>query len=138
MAANLALVTADRVRAVEIIQQLTMPAAEAITAGQAMRLDTSTGRWTKANGTAAGEARALGIALATVAAGFAVTGLIKGAIDGYALTALDYDAPVYLSDTDGTLADTAGTVTVVVGRVIPVSGRTVGGAHDKLLLVGLG
>jgi len=139
MAANLALVTADRVRAVETVftEQLTMLAAENISAGQAIRLDVSTGRWTLAKATDAAEARVLAIALSTVLAGFAVTGLKRGVIDGYALTALAYDADVFLSDTDGTLADTHGTVTVVVGRVIPVSGRTVGGVHDKLLLIDL-
>ncbi len=66
-----------------------------------------------------------------------VTAIRKGVMDGYALSGLDYDAPAYLSDTDGRLADGVGTVTVAVGRVIPGTSVTLGTAYDKLLFVDL-
>lgn len=133
----IALTTANKVEIVESIEQMTLPAVEAVTAGQAVRLDTSTGKFTKANGSSSGEARIYGLATKTVAAGEPVTAIRKGVMDGYALTALDYDAPVYLSDTDGTLADAAGTVSVAVGRVIPATGTTLGTGFDKILFVDL-
>jgi hypothetical protein len=135
--ADIALVTADKVEVVESIEQMTLPAAEAITAGNAVRLDTSSGKFTKAKGTDAAEARIYGIATKTVAAGLGVTAIRQGVMDGFALSGLNYDAALYLSDTDGTLADAHGTVTVEVGRVIPGPATALGTAFDKLLLVDL-
>lgn len=102
---DLALVTADKVEIVESRIQLTLPAVEAITAGQAVRLDTSTGKFTKSNASSAAEARIWGIAAKTVAAGEPVTAIRKGVLDGLDLSALDYDDPVWLSNTDGGLDD---------------------------------
>lgn len=138
MANEIALVTADRVEIVESTVQMTLPAVEAITAGMAVRIDTASGKWTKANGSAAGEARAWGVATRTVAAGGALTAIRLGVMDGWDLSALDYDAPVYLSDTDGRLSTVAGTTNVVMGRVIAVSGSTLGTAYDKILSVEVG
>lgn len=133
----IALTTANKVEIVESNIQMTLPAIEAVTAGQAVRLDTSTGKFTKSNGSASGEARIYGIATKTVAAGEPVTAIRKGVMDGFALSGLNYDAAIYLSDTDGTLADAAGTVSVVVGRVIPATGTTLGTGFDKILFVDL-
>lgn len=135
--AAIALVTANKVSIVESVMQMTLPAAEAITAGAPVRLDTSTGRFTNANGTTAAEARIYGIAARTVVAGAPVTAIRKGVMDGFALSGLAYDAAVYLSDTDGTLADAAGTVSLAVGRVIPGASNNIGVGLDKLLLVDL-
>lgn len=136
--ANIALTTADRVEVVGFpVIQLTVPAAEAITAGAPVRLDTSTGKFTNANGTTTGEARVFGIATRTVAAGEALTVVRKGILDGFALSGMNYDAAVYLSDTDGRLADAAGTVSTVVGRVVPGTSVTLGTSYDKLLFVDL-
>lgn len=135
--ANIALVTADTLHVVESIIQMTLPAAEAITAGQAVRIDTTSGKFTLAKGTEAGEARIYGIAVKTTAAGMPVTAIRKGVLEGYNLSGDAYDAPVYLSDTDGTLAQGNGTVTVVVGRVIPATAAALGAAYDKLLFVDL-
>lgn len=135
--ALLALLTANKVEVVESIEQLTLPAAEAVTAGQAVRLDVTNGKFTKANGTTAAEARIYGVAVKTVAAGEPVTAIRKGVFDGYDLASQAYDAAIYLSDTDGTLADAAGTVSTVVGRVIPGHSQVVGSALDKLLFVDL-
>lgn len=113
--------------------QHTAPAAEAISAGSPIRLDTATGRWTNANGTSAAEARVTHIAVRTVVAGESLTGVRGCLIGGLVLDALAYDAPVYLSNTDGRLADAAGTTSVIIGRVVPAFAMTLGNAPDKLL-----
>lgn len=133
--ALIALTATAAVNVVESFSQMTLPAAEAITAGQAVRLDTTTGKFTKANGTAAGEARFYGIALKSAAAGEALTVLRSGVMEGFNLSAQAFDAPIYLSDTDGTLGDAAGTVSTVIGRVIPAHSQVLGSALEKLLLV---
>lgn len=136
--ANIALVTANQVAIVESIHQMTLPAAETIAPGSPVRLDTTTGRFTNANGSAAGEARVWGIATGkkSIVAGMSVTAIRRGVLDGYNFSQA-YDAAIYLSDTDGTLADAAGTVSTVVGRVIPATATTLGTAYDKLLSVEL-
>jgi hypothetical protein len=135
---NLALVTANRCRIVESLEQMTLPGtvSESLAAGDAVRIDTTTGRWTKANGTSAGEARIYGV-LTDSDNGINWTAVRRGVLDGFDLDDQDYDDAIYLSDTDGTLADAAGTVSVLVGRVIPATGTTLGTAYDKLLLVNL-
>lgn len=135
--ADIALTTADKVDVVESIIQHTAPTAEAITAGMAVRIDTTTGKFTKANGTDAAESRIYGLATKTVAAGLPVTAIRKGVMDGFAISGLTFDDIVYLSDTDGLLADAAGTVSVVVGRTIGGHATTTGTAADKLLFVDL-
>jgi len=138
MANEIALTTTNRVEIVESVIQMTLPAVEAIVAGAPVRIDTATGKWTNANGSAAGEARVWGIATRTVAAGVAVTAIRKGVMDGWALAALAYDDPIYLSDTDGRLSTAVGTVTVALGRVIPGTSTTLGTAYDKLFSVEVG
>jgi len=138
MANEIALTTADRVEIVESIVQMTLPAVEAVTAGMGVRIDTTTGKWTKAKGTEAGEARIWGVATRTVAAGGALTAIRKGVMDGWDLSAMAYDDPVYLSDTDGRLSTVAGTVSTVVGRVIAGTSTTLGVAFDKILSVEVG
>jgi diaminopimelate decarboxylase len=135
--ADIALVTANKVEIVESIEQMTLPTDEAVTAGMAVRINTTTGKFTKSNGSAAGEARIYGIATKTVASGMPVTAVRKGVMDGWDLSGLAYDAVVYLSDTDGRLGDAAGTVSTVVGRVIPGTSEALGTAFSKLLLVDL-
>lgn len=137
--ADLVLVTANKVEIVESLEQMTLPTDEVVSPGQAARIAAATGKFTKGNGTVAGEAGIYGIATGGVAnvAGQPVTAIKKGVLDGYDLSGLDYGDPVYLSDTDGALADAAGTVSVVVGRVIPGTSTTLGTAYDKLLLVDL-
>ena len=134
--ANIAVATTNSIHVVTSVQQLTLPAAEAIAAGAPVRIDTTAGTFTNANGTSAGEARVWGIATGTVVAGRPVTAVRRGILDGYTFTQA-YDAAIYLSDTDGTLGDTAGTVSTVVGRVVPGTATTTGTAFDKLLSVEL-
>ncbi|MFH1486078.1 MAG: hypothetical protein ABIH46_08410 [Chloroflexota bacterium] len=129
-------ITATDVAVVKVWQQLTGPAAEAFSAGEAIRIDTTAGTLTPGNATAAAEARILGIAVTTAdAATNSVTVVKKGILDvGEALSALNYDAAIYLSNTDGTLGTAAATVSLVVGKVVPGWGAT---TADKLLLVDL-
>lgn len=134
--ADIALVTANKVEVAESFEQMTVPAAEAITAGAPVRIDTSTGKFTNANATTAAEARVYGIATKTVAAGQPVTAIRHGVLDGFAFGAgTDYDEDVWLSDTDGRVADAAGTVNASLGRCVPGTSTTLGTAFDKLFLV---
>ncbi|HQY29980.1 MAG TPA: hypothetical protein PK691_01775 [Thermomicrobiales bacterium] len=133
--AAIAVATAGKIHIVESIQQKSLPASEAILAGAPVRIHTD-GKWTNSNGTTAGEARVWGIATRSVIAGEAMTAVRRGTLGGFTFSQA-YDAPIYLSDTDGTLADVAGTVSTVVGRVVPGTAVTVGTAFDKLLSVEL-
>lgn len=120
------------------IDQMTLPAAEALTAGNAVRIvpsSTGAGKWTKANATDLTEGRVWGIVTRTVIAGETVTAVRNGILDGFDIAALDYGAPLYLSDTDGTIADSYGTVDVLVGRVVPGTAVSLGTAYDRLLKV---
>lgn len=129
-------VTAARVAAVKEIEAFCGPAAEAITAGQYVRLNTTNGKVELGNGTSTTENRSGGIALNSAAAGETVKVLRKGWLDmGDALTDLTYDDDVFLSDTDGVLADTAGTASKIVGTVVPAWGHPT--TADKLLRVDL-
>lgn len=129
---NLTITDTD-VAPVFVIEQFTGPAAEAIDAGEYVRLNTSSGKIELGNATTAAEARDGGLSLNTVPAGGTVTALRLGWLDlGAALDGLAYDADVWLSDTDGKLADAAGTVAKRVGTVVPAWGQT---TADKILRV---
>lgn len=128
-------ITATAVKPVQVVEQFTGPAAEDISAGQYVRFNTTYGKVELGNGSTADEAREGGIALNTVKAGQAVTAVRQGLLDvGNALSSIDFDANIYLSDTDGALADAAGTVSRIVGQVVPAWGAT---SADKLLRVDL-
>lgn len=133
--ANIALKTADRVEVIQSFIQLTLVAAEAVSAGSIVRIDTS-GKFTNANGTTTTENRVYGVATRTVVAGEPLTAVRKGYLDGYTFSQA-YDAPIFASDTDGRLADAAGTVSTVVGRVIAGTSQLLGSSPDKLLFVDL-
>ncbi len=136
--ALITLQTASRVEVVESIEQMTLLAAETITPGACVRIDTSTGKFTNGNGTSAAEARIYGIAVGShdIPAGMPVTAVRMGTLDGFSFSQA-YDAAIYASDTDGRLGDAAGTVSVVVGRVVPGAAEPLGGALAKLLQVHL-
>jgi hypothetical protein len=133
--ANLTIVAAD-VAPVEVIEAFTGPAKEAILKGQYVRYNVTDGKIELGKGTETAEARKGGIAiLGANAAGITITAVRRGIIDiGDAMSALDFDADVFLSDTDGTLADTAGSVSLVVGTVVPAWNAT---TADKLLRIEL-
>lgn len=100
--------------------QHTAPAGEAITAGQYIRQDPSTGKFVLGNGTTNAEIGDGFIAENSAAVGDPVTGQKDPVVldVGNALSGLNYGASVYVSDTDGTLADAAGTVAFVAGKVV--------------------
>lgn len=136
--ANLTITAAD-VRLVrgDNEHQHTAPAGEAITAGQYVRLNTTTGKFELGNGTTSGEVGNKGyVAGRSVAAGETLTAYTGACLMdmGEALAALNFGALVYLSDTDGTLADAAGTVSKTVGVVHSGWAAT---TADKLLLLTL-
>ena len=95
-------------------------AVEAITAGKAV-YQTTAGKAGIADANASGKQQFRGIALNAAAAGSAVSVLKTGHVYGFALSGLDYDVLVYLSDTAGALADANGTMTVNAGRVVALS-----------------
>lgn len=129
----MATLTVTVVRPVAVIEQITGPAGEALTAGQWARLNTSTGKIELGKATTLAEAADGGIALSAAAVGSPVTLVTQGLVDlGDALGDLAYGATVFLSDTDGTLADATGTQTKKVGTVVPAWGST---TADKLLRV---
>jgi hypothetical protein len=131
--AAIALTTAGRIEVIrsEPRDQRTLRASVAITAGQPVRANTS-GQWALANATDATNSTGVYIALKSANAGEYVTASRKCQIDGLAITALAYDAPIYLSDTAGTLGTVAGTVAVILGRVKPATAVPVGTAPDKI------
>lgn len=135
--ADLTIKPAD-VAPVRVVQQFTGPADEAIDAGEMVRLNTSTGQFTLANASSATEGRVIGMSMTTTTlAGQTITVVSKGLVDvGDAVTALDYDLALELSDTDGKIDDGAGTPTgtYVIGRVFPGWGAT---TADKLILLDL-
>ncbi len=95
-------------------------AGEAITRGQAV-YQASTGKIGVADANVAGKQQFRGIALRGGSAGQAISVLRYGHVAGFAVSGLNADAPVYLSDTAGALADAAGTMTVNAGRVVALT-----------------
>jgi hypothetical protein len=103
----------------------TFLAGVAITRGQAVYFNTTTGKLALADASAAGTAQFRGIALQTAQVGQSVDVIMRGYVSGFDLSGRSYDDLIYVSDTAGALADAAGTVTAVAGRVIPLpSSRT--------------
>lgn len=107
----------EDVRIVTFIDKFDAPSNE-VFGFEAVRFHTD-GTVTPANGTDATEANFQGLAVIdSDRVGKAITVVREGVVDiGEALVGLAPGAPIYLSDTDGTLATTAGTVSTVVGRV---------------------
>lgn len=132
--ANLTVTPANVKVAVYFEQMPDGPVDEAVNAGQPVRYNTTTGRYTLANGSSAAEARVIGVAVTTAGAPGLTISVVRKALVELGGISQAYDAAIYLSDTDGTLADSAGTVSTVVGRVVPAWGAT---TADKLLFVDL-
>jgi len=130
-------VTAARVRPVLILEQATKPALVAITRGQLVKLDLTTGKWTLPDVTSAGNAGARrGYALRDVQIGEALTALTKGLLDiGDGLSAMNFGDSVFMSNAPGGIDTAAGTVSVTVGTVD--SAWAGGTTADKLVRVDL-
>lgn len=92
----------------------------AVDVGQVFYVKTN-GKVELASAAAAGTAKFAGLAMQKSGGQQAVEGLRRGEAAGIDVSAMNYGAPVYLSDTPGVLSDTAGTVSVVVGYVMPLS-----------------
>jgi hypothetical protein len=136
--ADIGTVAAAEVAPVQVIEQFTAPAGEAITAGQAVHVDATTGKLVKAMGDAAdSHAGNRGIAITGAnQANIAITAVSKGIIDmGTALSLINYGQAMFLSNTSGVLGTAAGSVSVPVGHV--VSNFAAGTAPDRLLYVNL-
>ena len=113
-------VTAARVAPLfENMETRSVRVSVAVTAGQLVYI-ADTGLAALASGAAAGTAQARGVVLKAAAAGEVTSILLQGEVEGFNVSALDYDVPVYVSDTAGALDTAAGTVNVIVGRVVPV------------------
>lgn len=127
---------ADRkLNIIESIEQHTLVAAAALTAGDPVRLDTA-GKLVKALGTTAPNANAIGIAIRTVVAGEAVTVLSKGKVDGFDLSGRAFGDTLYVADAGGP-ADAAGTVSKAIGRVFPGTSNLLADTAQKILHVEL-
>lgn len=124
---DISLVTANKVEVVESIIQMTLPAAEALAPGNAVRLDTSTGKYTKSNATSAAEARTYGVLVGQKAclAGLPITAIRKGVLSGFDLSGLTFDQDVFLSSTDGALSDAD--VSANEKQTVTISGTPTGG-----------
>ncbi len=96
-------------------------AAAAISAGQAVYINSS-GKVDLADADASSSTEHFrGIALETVGAGQPVSILRRGEVYGFDLSGVAFDAQVYVSDTAGSLADAAGTTSLVAGRCQPLA-----------------
>jgi hypothetical protein len=133
--ADLTLATADTVNVDTLtVQQHTVLAGEAITAGAPVFLNTTTGYAWLADANDSNTTKPYGIATKTVAAGEAVTVVRRGRLSGWS-NLPGYGAAVYVSNTVGTLADAAGSSSWQVGIVEPVFNTPLGTSPDKMLLV---
>ena len=77
-----------------------------------------------ADANASGKQQFRGIFLEAGATGSVVPLMKRGILWGLNVSALDDDAPLYLSDTAGALDTAAGTMTVVCGRVMSLTDGT--------------
>lgn len=91
-------------------------AAVSITPGQVLYLTTA-GKVDLYDSNGSGTLQLLGIALNAAGAGQAVSVLKRGFVYGFTVSGLAYDAPVYGSNTAGSLADGAGSSSIVAGKV---------------------
>ena len=132
--ADLSAVTVTDIHVVESIEQMTLPAAEAITKGQAVGID-SAGKAALADADT-GPIVCRGIAItAANQAGITITVLKKGLIDmGDIFTSLAFSAEVFTSATPGLLGDATVNSQPAIGYVHPAWGYT---TADKLLRIDL-
>ena len=118
-------VTAASVSSVlpQLERRISVVLAETVTAGQAAYQLTA-GTFGLADANAAGRQQFRGIFAQGGSAGDVVPVIMEGFLEGFAVSSLNGDAPLYLSDTAGALNDSAGTMTVVCGRVFALTNGT--------------
>jgi hypothetical protein len=107
---------------------------------QAVYTDPTVGRIFATTSLTAGKYAFRGIsvnlAVAGAGPGIAVDIVEEGYVAGYDLSALAYDAPVYLSDTPGNIGTAAGTNSVTIGRVVALTDKDpVTGLPSKILYI---
>src|SRR5262245_8574536 len=120
---------------IESIEQATLIAASAITAGMAVGID-SNGKFAPASDATAGAAALFyGIATSSAAAGQAVTAIAQGIVGGFVLSSQAFKAAVFLNGTSGGIGDAAGTSSKVIGEVVPVRSQQPGSNPDKALRI---
>ena len=133
--ADLAAVAAVDVAAVQVIEQRTLPAAEAITAGQLVGIDAN-GLFCLADADAVAPIVTRGIAITSAnQANMTITAVVKGLVDcGDIFDAMGFGDAVFSSATPGLMADAVVNAQAAIGRVEPAWGAV---AADKLLRVDL-
>lgn len=114
---------------VESIEQDTHPAGVVLTAGNLVKLS-STGLWALAVAADTGTY----LVIKSVAAGRPVTGIKKGVVDGFALSALAYGAKLY-SHADSVPDTATSTGALILGEVISAHSNMTGTDADKLFRV---
>jgi hypothetical protein len=131
--ADIALTTAGRIEVmdVDVDSSLPLTAGVDIEAGQFIQPDTS-GRWALADGNGTGTYANVYMAGKKASAGQGLTGIKKATVDGFAISGVAINSPLYLSNTAGAAADAAGTNVLILGRVIPGPAFPKGGTVDKL------
>lgn len=107
-------------------------AGSAIVPGDAVRIDTTTGKAILADGTGTAASKFRGVALGSAGAGQGVSVLKRGHVYGYDLGTVAYGDPIYVSNTAGDLDTAAGTVSRVAGMIVPLSNS---GTPEKLLYI---
>ena len=135
---DLTIVPAE-VAPVQVIEQATAPAHEALNAGDAVYLVAATGKPGLADEDGSAPLNSpVGVAIKTaLQANDPVTYIKKGLVDlGDALDGMDFGDIVYLSATAGNMADADPANGVVMGTVVPAYGHT-GTTADKLLRLDL-
>ena len=128
-------VVAAEVSPMLVFEQVTLPANEAIDAGEIVRLVTASGKLALAQADSAANGRLIGVAINSGVAGQAVTVVRRGLVDmGTALASETIDELLLLSDTAGKIDNGAGspTASYPIGRVWPSFGAT---TADKVLFV---
>ena len=114
--------------------QITLFTGVDVEACQMIQPDPATGLWRLASSTTTAKTKSTFMATRKARAGEPVTGVREGVVDStHDLSGLAWNAPVYLSDTDGELADAAGTNTLQVGFVIPVFASGTGNPPSKII-----
>jgi hypothetical protein len=91
----------------------------AITRGQAVFFNATTGKLALSNAGAAGTAKCCGIALEAGGVHQVISVMKRGHLAGFTLAG-NYGSLAYLNDTDGVIGDAAGTNSKVVGAVVPL------------------
>lgn len=112
-------------------RQLTTRLAYNGTQGDLVRLDATNGTWVQADATTAATVYVL---LESGVSGEYRTGIARGKIAGFDLSAVAFGASVHAGAT-GTLDTVAGTANSNVGKVIPMTANG-GPPFDKVLEVG--